>query len=74
MNFQIQIFHHLLYDLLRKDEIWFVENDDELCGSQIKRFSDIDFRTDMDLKNAFWKGSIGGVSKKLIKTMERKKN
>lgn len=59
------------FNLLRKDEIWFVENEREDLGSSLTKFSNISFRTDMDLKTAFWKGKVGGVSKRLINNMKK---
>ena len=61
------------FDLLRKDEINLIENEDENEGSSITNLNSINFRTDMDLKRAYWKGTLGGVSKRLIKTMKSKK-
>ena len=60
------------FDLLRKDEINLIENEDENEGSTIINLNMIDVRTDMDLKRAYWKGSLGGVSKRLIQTIKSK--
>ena len=61
------------FNLLRKDEIWLVENEDECVGSELIKFNDVKFRTDMDLNKAYWNGSIGGVSKRLIETIKKRK-
>lgn len=60
------------FNLLRKDEIYLVENEKD--GSKLINLNTIHFRTDMDLKNAYWKGTIGGVSKRLIQTIKNKQN
>ncbi len=59
------------FDLLRKDEINMIENENENEGSFITNLNSISFRTDMDLKRAYWKGNIGGVSKRLINTLKK---
>lgn len=62
----------LNFNLLRKDEICFIENDGGIEGSNVVNFNDIKFRTDMDPKAAFWNGTIGGIPKSLVNMVKKK--
>lgn len=52
--------HLLDQDLLRRDEIWFVEKD-ELQQSRLTSLSDMNIRKDMRIEKGYLEGRFGGI-------------